>query len=125
MWTPLGKALRRLRIDKGMRLLTMAEDLGVSAAFLSAVEHGRKSPPADLVEKVIEKYQLTDTAGVELRHAATQSVGAIKVSLAGKGDASRELAQVFARNFGTLDEAEARRMLNMLRSVRENKVSDD
>lgn len=42
MLTPLGRAARKWRIDRDMRLCDMAGDLGVSVAYLSAVETGRK-----------------------------------------------------------------------------------
>ena len=33
--TPFGKAARKIRIDRGETLGDMAEELGISAAFLS------------------------------------------------------------------------------------------
>ena len=42
MITEYGKFLRKLRIDQGQILKTMAEKLGVSAPFLSAVENGKQ-----------------------------------------------------------------------------------
>jgi len=45
MITEYGKFLRKLRIDQGQILKTMAEKLGVSSAFLSAVENGKKKIP--------------------------------------------------------------------------------
>ena len=42
MITSVGRFLRKLRIDRGKILKTMAETLGVSSAFLSAVENGKK-----------------------------------------------------------------------------------
>ena len=42
MITSLGTFLRKLRLAKGEILKDMAECLGVSSAFLSAVENGKK-----------------------------------------------------------------------------------
>ena len=42
MITEYGKFLRKLRIDQGQILKTMAEKLGVSSAFLSAVRKSQK-----------------------------------------------------------------------------------
>ena len=42
MLTALGKFLRKLRIDNGEILKDMADKLGVTASFLSAVENGKK-----------------------------------------------------------------------------------
>ena len=42
MITSLGRFLRKLRIDQGEILKDMADKLGVSVSFLSAVENGKK-----------------------------------------------------------------------------------
>ena len=41
--TPFGKAARKWRIDHDMQQKEMAHDLGVSSAYLSAVELGLKN----------------------------------------------------------------------------------
>ena len=43
--TPLGQKLRELRLKKGVSQKEMAAALGVSAAYLSALEHGRRGVP--------------------------------------------------------------------------------
>lgn len=50
--TDFGKAIRKARIDAGETLGTMADALGLTAAFLSGVETGRKKVPPELVQKV-------------------------------------------------------------------------
>lgn len=40
--TPFGKFMRHLRLDKGLMLKESAEKLGVTSAYLSALEHGKK-----------------------------------------------------------------------------------
>lgn len=39
--TPLGKALRKLRISRGEPLKNMADKMGISSAQMSSIEHGR------------------------------------------------------------------------------------
>ena len=43
--TPFGEKLRILREERGLMLKDMAAALGVSAAYLSALEHGQRSRP--------------------------------------------------------------------------------
>ena len=43
--TPFGIKLRAIRAERGIRLKDMAATLGVSAAYLSALEHGRRGRP--------------------------------------------------------------------------------
>ena len=44
--TPFGERLRALREARGIKLKDMAEALGVSSTYLSALEHGRRSKPS-------------------------------------------------------------------------------
>ena len=46
MTTPFGKAVRHLRDRKGVSQKEMAVALGVSPAYLSALEHGRRGRPS-------------------------------------------------------------------------------
>src|SRR5690606_8598791 len=46
MTTPFGKAVRHLRDRKGVSQKAMAEALGVSPAYLSALEHGKRGMPS-------------------------------------------------------------------------------
>ena len=39
--TPLGKALRKLRISRGELLKDMADKMGISSVQMSGIEHGR------------------------------------------------------------------------------------
>ncbi len=57
MSTQLGKELKKLRIDLGITLGDMAEAIGKSASFLSAVETGRKRAPDDLLNLLASKYE--------------------------------------------------------------------
>ncbi|WP_019221821.1 helix-turn-helix domain-containing protein [Bartonella senegalensis] len=70
MVTPFGKILRKLRIDHSERLLDMSKKLGVSIAFLSSVEIGKKSVPVGMEEKIIELYDLDRDMASLLRKEA-------------------------------------------------------
>ncbi|WP_454710933.1 helix-turn-helix domain-containing protein [Cupriavidus nantongensis] len=50
--TEFGKVVRKARIDTGQTLITMAEELGVTASFLSAMETGRKKISEQWVTKI-------------------------------------------------------------------------
>ncbi|SFM55988.1 helix-turn-helix domain-containing protein [Nitrosomonas communis] len=50
--TDFGKTVRKARLDAGETLLTMAKSLNVSAAFLSAMETGRKKISEEWVNKI-------------------------------------------------------------------------
>src|SRR5690606_30694287 len=57
--TPLGLKLRELRRRKGVSQKEMAAALGVSAAYLSALEHGRRGVPTwALLQKIIGYFNI-------------------------------------------------------------------
>lgn len=120
MLTPFGKALRALRSEHGLLLKEMADHLMVSSAFLSAVETGRKSVPADFRRKISAHLSLDRSAEAELQQAIDQSAKEVRLKLpenmAGR---DRETASVLARQFGSLsssDFEELRKILHRRRS---------
>ena len=51
--TPFGEAVRELRRRKGVSQKEMAAAIGVSPAYLSALEHGKRGAPSfDLLQRV-------------------------------------------------------------------------
>jgi transcriptional regulator with XRE-family HTH domain len=114
MLSPLGKELRKLRIDRDLRLFDMARKIDVTTGFLSAVENGKKAVPAGFVQRVVQAFDLSAQDATRLQQAADASRTSIKLELAGKGIASRELATAFARTFENADEAKAKELLARL-----------
>jgi transcriptional regulator with XRE-family HTH domain len=50
--TEFGKAIRKARLDLGETLMTMAQQLNVSPAYLSGLETGRKNISNEWVKKL-------------------------------------------------------------------------
>lgn len=71
--TPFGKHLRILRIDIGETQKQMAQKLNVTAAYLSAVEIGKRSIPDYFCKAIAEAYQLDAKQKTELFEAAIRS----------------------------------------------------
>ena len=81
MLTEFGKALRKIRIDRQQLLKDMANKLGVSSAYLSAVENGKRRMPQDWVSKIASIYSLDSDAQADLQNAADNSVFDVTISL--------------------------------------------
>ena len=64
MLTEFGVEVRKLRLEKRMRLKEMAEKLQMSSAFLSAVETGSKRVPAGLPGRISELMKLDEITSV-------------------------------------------------------------
>ncbi|MGE7370506.1 helix-turn-helix domain-containing protein [Neorhizobium sp. NPDC001467] len=57
--TPFGHALRELRQRKGVKQADMAAAIGVSAAYLSALEHGHRGKPSfDFLQRVAGYFNI-------------------------------------------------------------------
>lgn len=120
MLTPFGKALRSLRLDKGMLLKDMAEDLGVTSSYLSSVETGKRNIPEEWPQRIGKLYDLNPNELKKLLAAATASATQIKLDLSEVDDKSRELAVAFARKFSDLSPEDQNEILTLLKNRRPN-----
>ncbi len=100
MLTPFGIAVRKLRLDKGMRLLDLARRISRSAAFVSAIETGRKPIPDAYVVMVARAMELTASEIRELRSAADRTKKEVVVEELPEDQ--RELVAAFARKIDEL-----------------------
>jgi Predicted transcriptional regulator len=111
--TELGKELRKLRIDHGERMLDMANKVGKSAAFLSAVEVGRKPPPRDFVQQIVDAYKLTGEAAQRLFQAMDRSLEYFRINA--PTPIARDTAALLARRFEKLSPAEFEAIQHILK----------
>lgn len=114
--TAFGREVRKLRIDKGVSLMEMADDLGWSAAFVSSVETGRKDPPEEYVSRVVKFFGLTGNNAEQLRKIALQSRNVVRLKLQPK---NQEVVAEFARKFNSLDKRDMDEILSILRRAQE------
>lgn len=110
----LGTFLRILRIQHHHLLKDMADILGVSAAFLSAVENGKRNMPSTWVEKIGNAYDLTPEKCEELRLAAMDSRKSLTLNLESADKMKRKLAVSFARCFENIDQDTTEQIMKIL-----------
>ena len=114
MLPSIGRFLRKLRIDNGEILKDMAEALGVSSAFLSAVENGKKKMPEGWIEKLKTIYSFTAEQAEELQAAVIDTNDAVELNLQNATPGNRALAISFAREFDSLDDETSRKIFEIL-----------
>ncbi|MET3579096.1 transcriptional regulator with XRE-family HTH domain [Mesorhizobium robiniae] len=116
--TPFGEKLRALRSERGVSQKAMAEAIGVSAAYLSALEHGRRGAPTwTLIQKIIGYFNVIWDDAEELARLAETSHPRVKLDTSGLTPAATELANLLAENIEKLDEAELRRITASIRAA--------
>lgn len=103
--TPFGARLRRLRRERGVTQKEMAAALGVSAAYLSALEHGRRGVPSwPLVQKIIGYFNVIWDDAEDLERLAATSDPRVVVDTSGLSPEATRLANRLAAEIGRLDE---------------------
>jgi len=110
--TPFGQKVRDLRDAKNVQLKTMAAELQVSSAYLSALEHGNRGRPAPgLVMQIANYFELIWDEVDELKDLAALSHPKVPVDTAGLHPKATLLANLLAKHVDELDEATLTRML--------------
>lgn len=112
--TPFGKYMRNLRLEKGLLLKDVADLLGVTSAYLSALEHGKKGVPnAQIVKKIISVLTLDAHAAGELTKAVRDSE--TDFTMPSKSiPFAFETANAFARQLPSLSEIQLKRIKEIL-----------
>ena len=113
--TPFGARLRDLRQARGMTMKAMAAAIGVSPAYLSALEHGKRGRPSwDLLQRIIGHLNIIWDEAEELERLAGLSHPRVVVDTEGLGPKATELANRLARSIGRLDQTTLDRLLDIL-----------
>lgn len=113
--TPFGRKMRSLRAERGLTLKQMAAELQLSAAYLSALEHGRRSRPSPmLVLQICQYFNLIWEDADEIERLAALSHPRATIDTAGLSPEHTELANRLARDIGRLDSDTVRRMIALM-----------
>ncbi len=116
--TPLGERIRELRRERGVSQKDMAAAIGVSAAYLSALEHGHRGVPSwPMIQKIIGYFNVIWDDAEELQKLAEGSHPRVVIDTSGLSPAATELANLLARAVGELGEAELRDLCGQLRAA--------
>ncbi len=114
--TPFGKRLRELRDERGLSAKDMAAGLGVSPAYLSALEHGRRGKPNKrFVHRVCQYLGIIWDEAEALQRIAELSHPRVVVETAGLTPEATELANRLADRIATLPDDVVARWLAELR----------
>ncbi|MDR2733517.1 MAG: helix-turn-helix domain-containing protein [Spirochaetota bacterium] len=116
MLTAFGIALRKIRLDRGEILKTMADTLEISSSYLSAIETGTRNIPDDFINRLSALYHLDADKVQELKNAQLESQKEVVVGLEGATLKKRDTALIFARSFSDIDEQTAEKIKRLLKN---------
>jgi len=103
--TPFGEKLRQMRADRGIALKDMAHAIGVTPAYLSALEHGRRGQPTwALLQRIITFFNVIWDEAEELTRLAAISHPRVTIDTSGLSPRATEFANLLALRIADLDE---------------------
>jgi transcriptional regulator with XRE-family HTH domain len=116
--TPLGEKIRALRAERGVSQKQMATAIGVSPAYLSALEHGRRGVPSwTLIQKMIGYFNIIWDEAEELQRLAETSHPRVRIDTSGLSPAATALANLLAENIDRLDDTRIEEISAAIRGV--------
>jgi transcriptional regulator with XRE-family HTH domain len=102
--TPFGQAIRKLRAERGVTQRQMARDIGVSPAYLSALEHGRRSEPSwEFIQRVIGYFNIIWDEAEELQMLGGLSRPKVTIDTSGLSPKATEIANRLATAIARLE----------------------
>lgn len=103
--TPFGRRVRELRQERGITQKEMAKALGVTPAYLSALEHGKRGTPRwMLIQEIIGFFGIIWDEADELETLALLSDPRITVDTSGLSPTATELVNLLASGIDRLSE---------------------
>ena len=118
--TPFGERVRQLRQERGLMLKDMAAHLGVSSAYLSALERGERGKPTwTLIQGVLQYFRIIWDEADELTRLADLSDPRVKIDTASADPRATLLANRLAREIRCLSPRELEGMLAILDQAQE------
>jgi transcriptional regulator with XRE-family HTH domain len=113
--TPFGEKMRALRKEKGVNQADMAAELGVSPAYLSALEHGKRGRPAwPFLQKIIHYFGLVWDDAEELKELAEFSKPKVTIDTSGLDPKATKAVNLLSLRIGRLDERALDQLLALL-----------
>lgn len=116
-YTNFGKIIRKEMIDHDENLLTIANLLNVTVAFVSAVLTGKKNIPDNWVEELSEHYEMNNELLCKLYDAYCEDKKNIKIVVENNTLAQKKLALQFQRKLKELNDDEIETINEILKEA--------
>jgi len=116
--TPFGRKIRALRKDRGVTMKQMAQAIGVSAPYLSALENGKRGQPSwYLVQRIIAYFNIIWDEAEDITELARLSHPRAVIDTSCLSPQATELANRLADSISRLSESELQQLLQLLREI--------
>lgn len=113
--TPFGMKIRALRSERGITQKQMARAIGVSPAYLSALEHGHRGQPSwELLQRIIGFFNIIWDDAEDLQRLAAVSHPRVTIDTAGLSAEATALANNLAKSIARLRKDDIERLQSVL-----------
>ena len=107
--TPFGLRLRQLRAQRNLTQREMAAAIGVSPAYLSALEHGRRGQPSwALLQRIVGYFNIIWDEEEELNRLAEMSQTRVTVDTEHLSASATSLANFLSKEIHKLSEEDCK-----------------
>jgi transcriptional regulator with XRE-family HTH domain len=114
--TPFGQRIREMRAERGVTLTKMAATLQVSAAYLSALEHGKRGKPSlPMFHQICQYFNIIWEDAEELQRLARLSHPRVVIDTSGLSPQATEYANLLAEYISAFSENEVESLLGYLK----------
>jgi transcriptional regulator with XRE-family HTH domain len=119
--TPFGEKMRKLRAERAITLKQMSTAIGVSSAYLSALEHGKRGRPGwHLIQRIIAYFNIIWDEAEEVTRLARISHPRITIDTSGLNPLATELANRLADDIGKLEPQTLNELLTVLSAKKQS-----
>lgn len=112
MLTDFGKVMRIIRINSNESMRDMAAKIGMSAAYLSAIETGKRNVPPNMEEILFSRYDFSEKDKQKIKNAIEKSAAQVKIDLTEMAEKKRKL--IYSITKGDIDEETIDRLCEII-----------
>lgn len=118
--TPFGEHLRKLREERGVTQKEMAQAIGISPAYLSALEHGKRGQPSwPMQQRIVGFLNIIWDDAEELQRLAQLSDPKVSINTSDLTSQATLSANLLSRNIASLSSAD----LKDIQTIIENRLA--
>ena len=118
MYSEFGIELKKMLIERGIRIYDLAKRLNVSSAFVSSVITGKKNVPDGWVDQLKDILILTKEQYDLLLEKAEKSRDVYKIDVTRCNQLQKNTLYAFQRNLEDLDEETLKKLNEILEKKR-------
>lgn len=112
MLTEFGKVMRIIRINSNESMREMAAKIGMSAAYLSAIETGKRNVPPNMEEILFSRYDFSEKDKQKIKDSIEKSAAQVKIDLTEMAEKKKKL--IYSITKGDIDEETLDRLCEII-----------